>query len=157
MKLLMTLALLLLAGCAQTQPHQTIVPRYDFVETELGKNVLPPPSREAYSLESYGSKYRDDTTPYLEDLRRYRDYLDTHIALLEKTASIGTNRKTTACSAFVLPMPPKWPSFKPTPTNDPNRLLEETATYTLDLKKAFEAYLSSLDTAYATYRKTCNL
>lgn len=157
MKFLLAIAALLLVGCAQTPPHQTIVPRYDFVETELNKDVLLPPSRQAYSLESKGSKYRDDTTPYLEDLRRYRDYLDTHIALLEKTAAIDTNRKTTACSAFVLPMPPKWPSFKPTPTNDPNRLLEETANYTLELKRAIDGYLRSLDDAYASYRKTCNL
>lgn len=157
MKFLFVLIALLLVGCVQTQPPQTVVPRYDFIETELNKDVLAPPSREAYSLETKGSKYRDNDTPYLEDLRRYRDYIDTHIALLEKTTSLGTNRKTTACSAFILPGTPKLPAFKPSPTQDPNRLLEETANYTLELKRAFESYLQSVDSAYATYLRTCNL
>lgn len=157
MKVLFILASMLLVGCATTPPITQAVPRYDFVETELSKDVLSPPSRTAYTLETHGSKYRDNTTPYLEDLRRYRDYLDTHIGLLEKTTSVGTNRKTTACSTFVLPPAPTRPTFKPTPTNDPNRLLEETATYTLELKKAFDLYLLSIDKAYAAYRKTCNL
>lgn len=156
-KLLFLLTVVGLLGCVQTPTSQSTVPRYDFVETELNKNILPPPPRDAYILDAKGSKYRDNDTPYLEDLRRYRDYIDTHIALLEKTTSLGTNRKTTACSAFVLPGTPKLPAFKPSPTQDPNRLLEETADYTLKLKLAFENYLRSVDSAYAAYRQTCNL
>lgn len=156
-KSLFVLLVVGLLGCVQTPTNTTTVPRYDFVETELSKNILPPPPRDAYTLDAKGSKYRDNDTPYLEDLRRYRDYIDTHIALLEKTTSVGTNRKTTACSAFVLPSTPKLPAFKPSPTQDPNRLLEETADYTLRLKVAFESYLRSVDNAYATYRQTCNL
>lgn len=157
LKLIPVFSVLLLVGCAQTQPTQATVPRYDFVETELTKDVLPPPSRDAYKIDGSGSKYRDHDTPYIEDLRRYRDYLDTHISFLEKTNSVGTNRKTTACSKFVLPPVPSLPPFKPSNPNDPNRLLEETLDYTLKIKQLFQSHLVELDKAYSDYRKTCNL